>query len=172
MSYNIRPVETSDAEFILGLRTNPKLNRFLSSTSGSREDQVKWIEQYKVKEKKGEEFYYLVEEDGVKRGLFRLYNINSVSFTVGSWLFTSCENKNLPILSYLLMCDIGFYDVNLPVLLFDVRKKNRKVLQFTSLKNPLFYTEDKLNKFFLVLKENWEKSKKNVLDFYLLMRKL
>lgn len=138
MNYKIRLVEEEDADFIVGLRNNSKLNRHLSSTSARVEDQVKWIKDYKLKEKKKEEFYFIVFENGLRRGLYRIYKINCVSFIIGSWLFDSCENKVLPILTDLLMADIGYYELNKPILLLDVRKDNRKVIQYHALKHPLF----------------------------------
>jgi hypothetical protein len=162
----IRLVEEDDASFIVGLRNNPKLNRYLSQTSANVNNQIFWIRNYKIKEKNIEELYFIVFENGLRKGLYRLYHINSASFTIGSWLFDSCENKNLPILTDLLMGDIGFYGLNKPVLLFDVRKVNRKVIQYHALKKPLFYNEDELNYWYLLKKNEWELSKMNVLSFF------
>ena len=166
MNFMIRLVEEEDASFIVGLRNNPKLNRYLSQTSASVDNQINWIRNYKIKEKNNEEFYFIVFENGLRKGLYRLYHINSASFTIGSWLFDSCENKNLPILTDLLMGDIGIYGLNKPVLLFDVRKDNRKVIRYHALKNPLFYTEDELNYWYLLKENEWEASKINVMSFF------
>lgn len=164
--YFIRLVEEEDAEFILGLRTNATLNRYLNSTAPSIDDQKKWIKAYKSREAKGEEFYYIVMENGYKRGVYRIYNINRVSFTVGSWLFEGCSNLQLPILTDLLMGDIGFYNLKKKVLLFDVRKENRKVLQYHALKLPLHYNDDEHNSYFLLTEIQWETAKNNILAFF------
>jgi len=166
MNYMIRLVEEEDASFIVGLRNNPKLNRYLSQTSASVDNQINWIRNYKIKEQNNEEFYFIVFENGLRKGLYRLYHINSASFTIGSWLFDSCENKNLPILTDLLMGDIGIYGLNKPVLLFDVRKDNRKVIRYHALKNPLLYTVDELNYWYLLRVEEWETSKTNVMSYF------
>jgi len=162
----IRLVEEEDASFIQVLRNNPKLNRYLNQTSDNVDDQIDWIKNYKIKEKNNEEFYFIIYENGLRKGLFRLYNINSVSFTKGSWIFDTCENKNLPILTDLILNDIGFYELSKPVLLTDCRKDNRKVIQYESLKNPLFYNEDELSNYYLLTVNEWEASKINVMSFF------
>ena len=101
----------------------------------------------------------------MRKGLFRLYNINNVSVTIGSWVFDSCENKMLPILADLLMCDIGFYGLNMPILLVDVRKDNRKVIKYTSFKKPFCYFEDEITFWYLLKAEEWEASKTNIMSF-------
>ncbi|HEY5592757.1 MAG TPA: GNAT family N-acetyltransferase [Paludibacter sp.] len=166
MNFKIRLIEEEDADFILKLRNNPKLNRYLSPTSISVDDQIKWIINYKKKEKNEKEFYYVIFENGTKKGLYRLYNINNVSFTIGSWLFDVCEDKQLPVITDLLMADIGYYELNKKVLLFDVRKENKKVIQYHALKNPLIYSDDELNNYYLLTKEHWDESKQNVLSFF------
>ncbi len=162
----IRLVEEEDADFIISLRNNSKLNRHLNPTSSKVEDQIKWIKEYKIKEKNLEELYFLVLENGIKKGLSRLYKINNVSFTIGSWLFDFCDNSNLPIMVDLLMTDLGFYILKKNVLLFDVRKANKKVLRYHSLKSPLQYYEDELNNYYLITSDKWEVAKKNVISFF------
>ena len=48
---NFRFVVEEDAEFILSLRNDIKLSKFISPTSSSISDQVNWIKEYKKKEK-------------------------------------------------------------------------------------------------------------------------
>lgn len=164
--YVIRLIEEEDAEFIVGLRNNPKLNRHLNSTSLKVEDQIKWILEYKIREENLEEFYFIILENGFKRGLYRLYKINNVSFTIGSWLFDSCDNRNLPIMVDLKMADLGFYNLHKNVMLYDVRRGNKKVIRYHSLKSPLQYSEDELNNYYLITSSNWEIAKKNVISFF------
>lgn len=166
MHYLIRLIEEEDAEFIVGLRNNPKLNRHLNSTSLKVEDQITWIREYKIREKKQEEFYFIILENSVKKGLYRIYKINAVSFTIGSWLFDSCNNKNLPIMVDLIMSDIGFYKLQKKVMLYDVRKGNKKVIQYHSLKSPFQYSEDELNNYYHITSDKWETARDNVISFF------
>ena len=51
----LRPVEVTDAEFILELRTDKRLGQFLSTTSPDLDQQREWIRGYKKREAVGEE---------------------------------------------------------------------------------------------------------------------
>lgn len=166
MNYTIRLVDIEDAAFILDLRNNPKLNRFISQTSLNVEDQINWIKAYKKRESEKKEFYFIILENGIKRGFYRLYNINHFSFTIGSWIFDKCKNKQLPILTDLVVSEYGFKSLKLPVLLLDVRKQNKKVINYHSLKAPLCFNEDEENFYYLIKSEDWENSKKNILNFF------
>ena len=167
ISYKIRLIEEEDADFIVGLRNNPKLNRHLNSTSSKVEDQINWIREYKIREKNQKELYFIIFENGFKRGLYRLYKINSVSFTIGSWLFDTCNNKNLPIMVDLILGDLGFYNLQKNVMLYDVRKGNKKVIRYHSLKSPLQYSEDELTNYYIITYDKWDKAKEHVISFRL-----
>ena len=86
--YYFRLVEVEDAEFISTLRNNEKLSRFIHETSTDIKDQIKWLKEYKIREKKGEEFYFmcLKEDKKTRLGLNRLYDINGDICEYGSWL--------------------------------------------------------------------------------------
>jgi hypothetical protein len=81
-------------------------------------------------------------------------------------LFDNCEDKSLPILTDLFMCDIGFQKVNKSIMLFDVRIDNNKVINYHNLKKPLLYYEDGTDYWYLLQKNNWDTSKKNVLSYF------
>ena len=54
-----RLVQVDDAEFILGLRTNEKLSRYIHATSNDIEQQKSWMRSYKERESKGEDYYFI-----------------------------------------------------------------------------------------------------------------
>ena len=45
---DLRPVEIDDAEFILSLRIDPKLNQYLSPVENDLEKQREWIKNYRL----------------------------------------------------------------------------------------------------------------------------
>jgi hypothetical protein len=166
MIYKIRLINYEDADFILTIRTDPKYNRFLNPTSQSLEDQITWIKEYKKREAAKKEFYYLIYENGQKRGLYRLYNINPVSFTIGSWLFLQCDNHLLPIYTDILLCEFGFEILKKSIVLFDIRKENRKVVHYQLLKQPVLYTEDELNNYYLIQSHQWRNARNNIFTYF------
>ena len=83
-----RYVEETDTEFILSLRTNKKLGKFLSPTMNDIQQQKKWIKAYKIRESNKEDFYFItLDEFGNKLGLTRIYNFDQDLFEFGSWIF-------------------------------------------------------------------------------------
>ena len=83
-----RFVNESDAEFIIKLRTDPKLGKLIHDTSSSYEQQLEWIRNYKVRERKGEDYYFIFYKDDEPVGLNRMYCIHDTTFTTGSWVFS------------------------------------------------------------------------------------
>ncbi|WP_202392294.1 hypothetical protein [Helicobacter saguini] len=57
----MRLVETSDAEFILEMRLDSKKNRYISKVENDLEKQILWLKEYKKRESKCEEFYFIIE---------------------------------------------------------------------------------------------------------------
>ena len=83
-----RFVEEHDAEFILKLRTDPVLSRYLHATYNDVEKQKAWIRGYKEREKRGEDYYFIFFQKEKPVGLNRVYGIHGTTFTTGSWVFT------------------------------------------------------------------------------------
>ena len=71
---DVRFVEESDAEFILSLRTDPKLSRYLHATDNDVEKQRQWIRKYKEREAHGKEYYFMYIKNENKLGVSRIYN--------------------------------------------------------------------------------------------------
>lgn len=56
-AFRLRPVEVKDAAFILHLRTDPELSRYVHPVSGRLEDQEAWIRDYGARE---DDWYWIV----------------------------------------------------------------------------------------------------------------
>ena len=63
--YMLRPVDLGDADFITELRSNPKLNAYIHSTSSRVEDQIAWIERYF--ERPGDWYFTIVDRASNQR---------------------------------------------------------------------------------------------------------
>ncbi len=83
---SFRLVTEKDALFILKLRTDEKLKRFIHDTDNDVDKQKEWIRAYKEREGKGTEYYFVVSKaDNMEDiGVIRIYNIHDKTFTVGS----------------------------------------------------------------------------------------
>lgn len=84
---HVRLVNEGDAEFIIRLRTDEKLSKFIHQTSSDVEQQKEWIKNYKLREAEGLEYYFIFYKGGVPFAVNRLYHMeNPDCFTSGSWI--------------------------------------------------------------------------------------
>ena len=71
---NLRLVEVSDAKFIYDMRQDSK-SKYLSVVNSGVESQIEWIKEYKKREFKGSEYYFVIEsKNNESLGLVRLYD--------------------------------------------------------------------------------------------------
>lgn len=120
-------VELEDVEYIQTVRTDPNLNKYLSETLGTEEDQKKWVQSYKHRESAGTELYYVIKRhDGISCGLVRLYEINLHSFAWGSWILDHNKTEKAAWESSILSLQIGFELLQLELCKIEVRKDNHK----------------------------------------------
>jgi RimJ/RimL family protein N-acetyltransferase len=82
-AFRLRPVTDTDAEFILELRSDPGLNRYLHTTSGKLSDQLHWLEAYYGRQN---DYYFVIEriEGCAPEGVIAVYDIDTDKLT-GEW---------------------------------------------------------------------------------------
>ena len=165
MSYRL--VEEEDYEFIFFLRTDKQLGRYLSKTGENPESQRLWIREYKLRERSGDEFYFICLDPGnnERLGVFRLYNFSDDTFETGSWLFKP-GLKTQPIIGNIVGKEIGFDFLKYEKCNFDVRKKNTTILGYHKLFNPVLSHEDDLNFYFELSKTNFNNTKLKLLRLF------
>lgn len=84
---HVRLVNEDDAAFIVRLRTDDKLGKYIHSTSPDIEQQKNWIREYKKRETEGFDYYFIFYKDGEPFAVNRLYHMdNPTRFTSGSWI--------------------------------------------------------------------------------------
>lgn len=160
----LRLVEEEDADFIFSLRTNSLLNQHISPTSTEIIDQLKWLQNYKLREMQRSEFYFIAEDlIGRKYGTTRLYNFDEKSFEVGSWLFSPESPAGMAIKADIICREIGFNFLNAEFCRFNVRKKNKSVLRYHLAYKPTKIDEDEFNLYFILSKEDFYTHKNKLL---------
>lgn len=157
----LRLVEPAEADYIHGLRTNHAYNTYLSSVSGTAEDQRAWIERYKTREAEGLEYYYVIERpsDGFPFGTVRLYNIEAESFTWGSWILDANKPAKAALESAVLSFGIGFELLRKKRALIDVRRDNARALNFYRRFGMQETGEDGVNIYFVYSADRYAASK-------------
>lgn len=126
-----RFVIESDAEYILSLRTNPNLSKYLHAIDNDVDGQRMWIRNYKEREKKGLDYYFLYyDTDGERVGVNRIYNMSKFSCTGGSWICSPGIDPVKSIATILISRNIMFENLDFEDELFEVQKGNNQVLKF------------------------------------------
>lgn len=162
-------VKEEDAEFILSLRCDDELNKFLSKTSVSLQDQANWIKKYKLREEAKEEYYFIIyrNDNGKKIGTVRLYDFkyDNSSFCWGSWLLSKDKTRYAAIESAFLIYKVAFEYLGFSRSHFDVRKENVKVIDFHTKMGAKLVGESDLDYYFEVQKDDIERERDRLSRF-------
>lgn len=156
-SINLRLVGIEDAEFILSLRTNPLLNQYLSSTDSTVDNQKKWLRAYKIRENKGQEIYFIVEnKEHQPVGTVRIYNIHNEKreCSWGSFILNENRPDNSSSQVILLTLDFVFMKLKLDKIRLDVRRENCKAIHIYEKNGFNRVGEDSLNFYYEVKRES------------------
>ena len=161
---NVRLVNEDDAMFIVKLRTDPKLGRYIHSTDSDVEQQKLWIKKYKIREFEGKEYYFIFSIDHVDLGVYRLYDIEDDRFVSGSRVFRPDAPQGAGILGCIIGREIAYEILGLNRNFVDVRKQNKSSLKFQLSFDPIFLREDAENLYFEHVKENFYARKKQYIQ--------
>lgn len=128
-AFALRPAHIDDAEFILGLRTNPLLNRFLNPTSPRLDDQISWM--LRQQDQQGD-YLFIVERltDTRREGVISIYNLDSLSRSAewGRWVMSPGSVGALE--SAAMIYRVGFENLGLDMLYCRTIAENRRVVAF------------------------------------------
>lgn len=157
----LRYVNENDADFILKLRTDKNKSKFISATSSDIELQKRWVNDYKQREKKELEYYFIAyDENKEPFATYRLYNRTETMIEIGS--FITKQNYLNPLNAIkldILMKEFVFEKLNYEKLNFEVRKRNSSVVKYHKEFKPIIIREDDLNYYFIQHKEEFNLSK-------------
>ncbi|MDY0933038.1 GNAT family N-acetyltransferase [Chryseobacterium sp. CFBP8996] len=163
-SIKLHTVEEEDALFIINLRTDLKRSRFISSTNSDVELQKEWIRNYKIREGKNIEFYFIAtDENGEKFATYRVYNFEDDICEIGSWISKPKYNNAVNSIKVdIIMKEFVFETLQFPQLRFEVNKKNTSVIKYHKLFAPDIVNETQQNFYFVLQKENFENKRKQI----------
>lgn len=122
-----RMATEEDSSFIISLRTNEKLSRYLHYTDDDLERQKKWMQNYEERHKNGEDYYFVYSYNEIPFSVNRIYNIMENSATGGSWICVPGTLPEVSMASLVLMRDILFEFLGKDYDLFDVQCGNKQV---------------------------------------------
>lgn len=161
---DVRLVKESDASFILSLRSDKWLTRFIHPTENDEDKQRVWIRDYKVREKDGKEYYFIYSVNGESFGLNRIYNIVGETCTGGSWLCKPGTEVEYVVATTLIHRDILFEIMGIKEDNFDVRKGNHKVQKFHEMTGCIKTGETELDILYKLTPERYYSKKQKIIN--------
>lgn len=124
---SLRNVTVDDADFVLGLRLDPRKSRHMSATSGDLQDQISWLRNYETSD---DQAYFIVcDKDGQRLGCLRIYDPEGSSYCWGSWLMVDGLAPQVPLEAVLLVYAYGKH-LGFKSARINVRKGNTYVWRF------------------------------------------
>jgi RimJ/RimL family protein N-acetyltransferase len=129
IAYRLRPIEDSDASFVLELRGNKKLNSYLHATPQNIDNQLEWFSDYY---KRHGDYYFVIERlsSGKPEGLISIYNIDD-ALNIGEWgRWILKENSLAAVESAWLIYKCVFEDLGLQQVFCRTVADNKSVVSF------------------------------------------
>jgi len=162
----LRTAVEDDAEFVLSLRLDPGLSRFIGETDPSVEKQRDWIA-HKRKEK--DDYHMIVEgNNGNSLGVVAVYNIDwtQSTFEWGRWILHPDSPKSTANESALLCYKLGFDILGIQKSVFGVIAENAKVRSFHMKLGARLLHEKEGDEWFYFTPEDFEKAKQRFRRYY------
>lgn len=154
---DLRLVELDDAPFILQLRLDDRLNRFLSPVQADLDRQIQWLRDYKQRERQGLEYYFILEGKQQERyGTVRVYDFQGDSFSWGSWIVAPGSPSRVAMESALLVYRFAFDQLGFTRSHFEVRRENARVVAFHQRFGAQVVDEDESFYYFHLLKADFQ----------------
>lgn len=151
----VRLVKEEDADFILQLRTDPEKSKFIHHTDSDIAKHLEWFKKYKIRESEGRDYYFIYLKDGKPVGVNRIYNIHEYYGTPGSWICSKDNDLETTMATSILLREIAFNKLGLDLMIFDVRKGNKKVWRMHKMWGSLQIGESEIDYFFSLSKESF-----------------
>ena len=159
----VRFVEEKDAEFIVTLRTAPRLSKHIHVTSPDVEQQKQWIRNYKLREAQGLDYYFIFSINDKPQGLARIYDITEDTFTQGSWVFSPNAVLGASVLGNIISSEIGFEFLEKKIEYSDARKDNNTHRYVKSF-HPEILKTDELSIYYKILPDGFNQGKKKHIE--------
>lgn len=147
---DLRPVQLNDAQFILSLRLDPLLNKYINSVVNNIKTQEEWLKSC-ITDKA--QWYFIIQNKSQEPvGTIRIYDIKENSFSWGSWIIIPKARYYASFESAVLLYKYAFFDLGFVQSHFDVRRDNKNVINFHLKFGATIVSENDLDIFFIFTK--------------------
>lgn len=160
----VRLAKESDTDFIMSLRTDAELSRFIHKTDNDVQKHLEWFRRYKQRESEARDYYFIYFKDDKPVGLNRIYNVYDYYGTIGSWLCAPSNEVEVSMATHLFLHDIIFEVLGLDLTIFDVRKANKHVWKLHKMTGAQKVGESDIDFFFVTTKTDYFSRKEGLLE--------
>lgn len=120
----MRSVQCSDAPFILKLRLDENIRKFISPTENNVEKQIQWIQEQR--EREGDYYFLYTDLNGERLGVISVYHIQNGVGESGRQMSLGGSVHNMEA-EYLMMCFV-FEVLKLKKIFFTIYTFNKSVI--------------------------------------------
>ena len=160
----VRLATEADTEYILSLRADKELTKFIHQTDNDAQKHLEWFKNYRKREAEGRDYYFIYFKDDKPVGLNRIYNIFEYYGTIGSWLCSPDNEIEVSMATHFFLHDIIFEEIGLDFTVFDVRKGNKHVWKLHKQTGAQQIGESDIDYYFVTTKAEYLKRRDNLLE--------
>ena len=160
----VRLATEADTDFILSLRSDKELTKFIHQTDNDVQKHLEWFKNYRIRETEGRDYYFIYFKDGKPIGLNRTYNIFEYYGTIGSWLCSPKNEIEVSLATHFFLHDIIFEIIGLDFTVFDVRKGNKHVWKLHKQTGAKQIGESEIDYYYVTTKDEYLKRRDNLLE--------
>ena len=166
----LKEVNLSDVNYILKLRTNKKLSKYLNPTNPDKKKQLIWLEKYLIRRKNNKEFYFIfqikIKKDYKNMGFGRIVHLKKNIFHFGGWILEKNSKPWIALESCLSIYEYAFINLRYKKCLLWINLKNSDVIKYHEYLGSKYVKKSKKEIFFKFTKKNYEDLKKKFIFYY------
>ena len=166
----LKEVDIKDVDYILKLRTDKYLSKYLNHTPNNRKKQIKWLKDYFIRRKKKEEYYFIFQikkNSSYKNlGFSRIIKIKNDTFHFGGWILQKNNKPWIALECCLAIYEYAFNYLNYKKCLLWINLKNLAVIKYHKSLGAKYVKKDKKEIFLKFNFNNYRELKKKFNFFY------
>ncbi len=163
----MKEVTLRDTSYILKLRTNKILSKYINPTSSNKNTQILWMKKYFIRRKKKKEFYFIFQKKKFKNfGIGRIIHLKKDIFHFGGWVLNTKSSPSLALESCLSIYEYAFNNLKYKKTILWINLHNKKVINFHKNLGAKPFKKTKTELFLNFNKDDYKKVKKKFIYFF------
>ena len=165
----LKEVSKKDVNFILKLRTDKFLSKYLNYTPNNKKKQLQWLEKYFNRRKIKKEFYFIfqIKKKNYKNlGFARIIKLKKKVFHFGGWFLKKNTKPLIALECCLSIYEYAFNYLNYNKCLLWINLKNLEVIKYHKSLGAKYVKKDKKEIFLRFDKKDYIKLKKKFKYYY------